>query len=96
MLCAFARDIGISFHRAKHVLSKVEGTPSTQRIAQAEVCLPKCSKAVYWTLVQYGQGYRSLMENPKSEARNPNPPQGFERIRPSPRLIRPLADFGET
>src|SRR4030095_11447339 len=52
---------------AKHVspsttlrINFVEGTPSTQRIAQAEVCLAKSSKAVYWTLVQYGKGYRSL------------------------------------
>jgi hypothetical protein len=36
--------------------------PSTQRITQAELCLAKSSKAVYWTLVQYEQGYRSLME----------------------------------
>jgi hypothetical protein len=30
------------------------------------------------------------------ETRHPNPPQGFGRIRLSPRLIRPLADFGGT
>ena len=30
------------------------------------------------------------------DIRNLNPPQGFGRIRLSPRLIRPLADFGGT
>ena len=34
------------------VRHRVEGTPSTQRIAQAEVCLSKNRNPVYWTLVQ--------------------------------------------
>ena len=33
-------------------LRQAEGTPSTQRIAQAEVCLSKNRNPVYWTLVQ--------------------------------------------
>jgi hypothetical protein len=56
----FARDIGISFHRAKHVLSpsaklrinSVEGTPSTQRMTQAKVFLSQSGKTVYLILVQ--------------------------------------------
>jgi hypothetical protein len=54
---AFARDDG-----PRPSLSVVEGAPSTQRIAQAEVCLSKNRNPVYWTLVQYEQGYRSLRE----------------------------------
>src|SRR4030095_1580382 len=86
MLCAFERDIGISFHRAK--------TRSTQRIAQAELCLAKSSKAVYWTLVQYGKGYRSLREIEIRSTKS----DSATRLRtdpPQPEADRPF-EFGGT
>src|SRR4029453_18434646 len=59
---AFARGDG-----PRPLLSEAEGTPSTQRITQAELCLAKSCKAVYWTLVQYEQGvsFPNGNRNPK-------------------------------